>query len=93
MGQIKDTGSPVGGEALMHTADAVFIIEEMGLGSKEIAEKWGGSYRDKIDVLRAVKCVTAPVFQHLIRIDRAEKSGEIVVHAAQPADFAVLAPK
>ena len=34
----------------MHTADAVFLIDSMSLGSKEIAEFWGGSYREKIDV-------------------------------------------
>ena len=32
IGQIRDTGMPVGGEALMHTADCVFLIEQMSLG-------------------------------------------------------------
>ena len=43
IGQIRDTGAPVGGEALQHTADAVYLIEEMSLGFKEIAEFWGAS--------------------------------------------------
>jgi KaiC/GvpD/RAD55 family RecA-like ATPase len=88
VGQIRDTGAPVGGEALMHTADVVFLIEELTLSSKEMAEHWGGSYRDRIDVIRAVKSVTTPVFPHPIRIDRGV-SGELVAHASQPANMAV----
>src|SRR3569833_1131727 len=38
LGQILDTGAPVGGEALQHTADAVIMLEEVSMGSKEIAE-------------------------------------------------------
>lgn len=89
IGQIKDTGLPVGGEALMHTADAVFLIEEMGLGSKEIAEQWGGKYRDKIDVLRVVKSVTTPTFPHLVRVSQEEGTGALIVHPAQPDEFAL----
>jgi KaiC/GvpD/RAD55 family RecA-like ATPase len=89
VGQIRDTGAPVGGEALMHTADVVFLIEEFTLSSKEIAEHWGGSYRDRIDVIRAIKSVTTPVFPHPLRIDRGA-SGELVPHASQPANMAVL---
>jgi hypothetical protein len=90
IGQIRDTGQPVGGEALQHTADAVFLIEEMSLGSKDIAAKWGGNYRDKIDIIRAVKSVTTPTFPHPIRLARAEVTGELVVHEAQPEEYAVL---
>ena len=90
IGQIRDTGSPVGGEALQHTADVVFLIEEMSLGSKEIAELWGGKYRDKIDVLRSVKSVTTPTFPHPVRIGREEKTGAMIVHEAQPEMYAVL---
>jgi KaiC/GvpD/RAD55 family RecA-like ATPase len=93
IGQIRDTGLPVGGEALMHTADAVFLIEEMGLGSKEIAEQWGGKYRDKIDVLKVVKCVTTPTFPHLVRISQQEGTGALMAHAAQPAEFALPSRK
>lgn len=84
IGQIKDTGLPVGGEALMHTADAVFLIEEMGLTSKDMAATWGGSYREKIDIIRAVKSVTTPTFPHPVRITQAEGTGHIVMHEAQP---------
>ena len=49
IGQIRDTGMPVGGEALQHTADVVFLIEELSMGSKEMAEQWGSAYRAKID--------------------------------------------
>lgn len=90
IGQIRDTGAPVGGEALQHTADAVFLIEEMSLGSKEIAELWGGKYRDKIDVVRAVKSVTTPIFPHPIRIERETSDGIMVVHEAQPAEYQPL---
>ncbi len=93
IGQIRDTGMPVGGEALQHTADVVFLIEEMSLGSKEIAELWGGSYRDKIDVIRSVKSVTTPTFPHPIRLDRDAASGVLIVHESQPASYAVLAAK
>ena len=90
IGQIRDTGSPVGGEALQHTADAVFLLEEMSLGSKEIAEMWGGAYRDKIDVIRAVKSVTTPTFPHPIRVDRAPSSGVLSPHPSQPASMKPL---
>jgi KaiC/GvpD/RAD55 family RecA-like ATPase len=93
IGQIKDTGEPVGGEALQHTADAVFLLEEMSLASKEIAEFWGGKYRDKISVLTIVKSVTTPTFQHPVRVDRAAGTGELVAHAAQPAEYALKPAK
>jgi KaiC/GvpD/RAD55 family RecA-like ATPase len=88
IGQIKDTGLPVGGEALMHTADAVFLIEQLSLTSKDMAAQWGGNYRDKIDVIRAVKSVTTPTFPHLVRIQQAEGSGALEMHEAQPEEFA-----
>lgn len=89
IGQIKDTGDPVGGEALMHTADVVFLLEEMSLGSKDIAEMWGGKYRDKIDVIRAEKSVTTPIFPHPVRVDRQPETGVLVVHESQPEMYAV----
>lgn len=93
IGQIRDTGQPVGGEALMHTADAVFLIEEMSLGSKEIAEFWGGKYRDKIDVISAIKSVTTPTLPYPIRIEREPGTGIMVPHPAQPVDYPVLQEK
>jgi KaiC/GvpD/RAD55 family RecA-like ATPase len=90
IGQIRDTGMPVGGEALMHTADAVFLIEEMGLGSKEQAELWGGKYRDKIDIITAVKSVTTPIFPYPIRLAKDPKTGTLRPHDAQPAEYKVL---
>jgi KaiC/GvpD/RAD55 family RecA-like ATPase len=93
IGQIRDTGLPVGGEALQHTADAVFLIEELSLGSKEIAEMWGGKYRDKIDIITAVKSVTTPIFPHPIRVVGEPETGVLVVHASQPADYAPLEPQ
>lgn len=87
IGQVRDTGKPVGGEALMHTADAVFLIEEMSLGSKDMAARWGGKYREKIDVLSAVKCVTTPTFPHPLRIVQTAETGEIGVHPGQPEDI------
>ena len=89
IGQIKDTGEPVGGEALQHTADVVFLLEEMGLSSKEVAEFWGGKYRDKISVLNIIKSVTTPTFQFPVRVSRAEGTGELVVSEQQPADYVV----
>jgi len=92
IGQIRDTGQPVGGEALQHTADVVFLIEEMSMGSKDMAEQWGSTYRAKIDIIRAVKSVTTPCFQHPVRVDRDPETGVLSVHEAQPEDYAVLAP-
>lgn len=89
IGQIKDTGAPVGGEALMHTADAVFLIEELGLTSKAMADQWGGEYRDRIPVIRAVKSVTTRTVPHPVRVDQDPASGLLVVHAAQPAEMPV----
>ena len=90
IGQIRDTGMPVGGEALMHTADVVYLVEEMSLGSKEIAEFWGGKYREKIEVVSAIKSVTTPILQYPIRTDRDPETGVMVAHASQPADYPVL---
>lgn len=92
IGQIRDTGMPVGGEALMHTADTVFLIEQMSLGSKEIAEFWGGKYRDTIDVLTAVKSVTTPVLPYPVRTDREPGTGILIPHASQPPSYPILAP-
>ncbi|MCB9555808.1 MAG: AAA family ATPase [Deltaproteobacteria bacterium] len=93
VGQIRDSGSPVGGEALQHTADVVFLLELMSLSSKEIAEMWGGKYRDQIEVIRAIKSVTTPIFAHPIRVTRSTASGELVAHDAQPEQYAVLTVK
>lgn len=38
VGLMRDMGVPVGGGVLVHPADAVFLLEEMSLGSKGIAE-------------------------------------------------------
>jgi hypothetical protein len=93
LGQIRDTGMPVGGEALQHTADAVFLLEELSMGSKEMAEQWGSTYRAKIDVITCVKSVTTPRFEYPIRVNKDPKTGVLQVHESQPADFAVLSVK
>jgi hypothetical protein len=74
----------------MHTADVVFLIEEMSLGSKEQAELWGGKYRDKIDVISAIKSVTTPIFPHPIRMHRDSATGSMRAHEAQPAEYKPL---
>lgn len=89
IGQIRDTGSPVGGEALQHTADAVFLIEELSLTSKEMAEQWGGKYRDKIEVIRAVKSVTTPIFPHPLRVAQDPGTGVLQPHETQPPEYAL----
>ncbi len=88
IGQIKDTGEPVGGEALMHTADAVILIEEMSLGSKEQAAFWGGKYRERITIVRARKSVSCPVLAYPVRVDL-DGDGRLAVHEGQPAEFAL----
>jgi KaiC/GvpD/RAD55 family RecA-like ATPase len=93
LGQIRDTGAPVGGEALQHTADAVFLLEDFGLASKEIAEFWGGKYRDRIDLITCTKSVTTPRFEHPVRVARDPKTGVLVVHENQPAEYKTLAPR
>ena len=93
IGQIKDTGLPVGGEALMHTADAVFLIEEMSLSSKDMAAQWGGAYREKIQVIRAVKSVTTPTFPHQVRVQQTQTTGALEIHPDQPAEFAPPEPR
>jgi KaiC/GvpD/RAD55 family RecA-like ATPase len=90
IGQIRDTGQPVGGEQLMHTADVVFLLEEMSLGSKDMAAKWGGQYRDKIDIIRAIKSVTTPTFNYPVRVDREPGTGELKAHDAQPDEYKLL---
>ncbi len=92
-GQIRDTGMPAGGEALQHTADAVFFIEELSMGSKEMGEQWGAKYRDRIDIITCVKSVTTPRFEYPIRLGRAPGTGVLVVHDAQPAAYKPLPVK
>ena len=87
IGQIKDTGMPVGGEALIHTADAVFLLEEISLTSKDMAEFWGGKYREKITVIRAIKSVTTPIFPYPIRVDQDSETGTLKMHPGQPAQY------
>lgn len=89
IGQIRDTGMPVGGEALSHTADAVFLLEEMSMGSKEMGALWGANYRDVITVLRAVKSVTTPVFPHPVRVTQREDTGTLLVHPQHPEAYAL----
>jgi KaiC/GvpD/RAD55 family RecA-like ATPase len=92
IGQIRDTGEAVGGEALAHTADVFILLEKMSLGSKEIAAVWGGQYRDQIDVIHARKSVTTPKFEHPVRVSR-DANGVLIVHPAQPAQYALLTTK
>jgi KaiC/GvpD/RAD55 family RecA-like ATPase len=89
VGQIRDNELPVGGQALMHTADAVFLLESMSLGSKEIAEFWGGSYRERIDVINAIKSVTTPTLPYPVRVEREAGTGVLVVHPSQPKDYPI----
>jgi KaiC/GvpD/RAD55 family RecA-like ATPase len=93
VGQIRDNDLPVGGQALMHTADAVFLIDSMSLGSKEIAEFWGGSYREKIDVISAIKSVTTPVLPYPVRVEREAGTGVLVVHPSQPKEYPIVPPE
>lgn len=86
VGQIREsTGLPVGGASLMHTCDVVYFIEEISLGSKEMAEFWGGNYRDKIDLLVCAKSVTTPVFALPVRIEKNPERGTIVLSGMNPA--------
>ena len=90
VGQIRDSGSPVGGEALQHTADAVFLVEEISLSTKDMANMWGGKYRERIDIIRAIKSVTTPVFPHPVRVALDEFTGILTVHGLHPDKYAVL---
>lgn len=76
-------------ESLNHVADAVFVIEPMLLKTKETASLWGGRVDGRIDVIRTVRCLTAPEFPHPIRLQRDAVTGEFQIHAAQPGIYAV----
>lgn len=89
IGQIRDTGQPVGGEALVHTADAVFLLEEMSMASKEMGATWGAAYRDVITVLRAVKSVTTRIFPHPVRVHQGGPGGTLSVHPQHPEQYAL----
>lgn len=86
VGQIREsTGLPVGGAGLMHTCDVVYFVEEISLGSKEMAEHWGGNYRDKIDLLVCAKSVTTPVFALPVRVEKNPERGTISLSEMNPA--------
>ena len=72
IGQVRDTGAPAGGEALMHTADVVYLLEWLNLASKEMAGLWGGSYRERVLTLRVVKSVCTPILRHAVRVCQTE---------------------
>ena len=55
-----------------------------------VGKKWGGKYRDKIDIIRSIKSVTTPTFPHPIRIGRDDATGAMSVHESQPEEYAVL---
>ena len=71
-------------------AGAVVLLKA---GTKEIAEFWGGKYRDKISVLHVVKSVTTPTLQYPVRVDRKPDTGELCVHDLQPKDYPILPAK
>jgi hypothetical protein len=86
VGQIREsTGLPVGGSSLMHTCDVVYFIDEISLGSKEMAEFWGGNYRDKIDILTCAKSVTTPVFGLPVRVEKNPERGTLSLSDMNPA--------
>ena len=58
--------------------------------SMMIAAFWGGKYRQKLDVARAIKCVTAPTFLHPVRIARSPATGELVPHPEQPEEYDLI---
>jgi len=93
IGQIRDTGMPVGGEALIHTADTVFLLEEVSLTSKEMAEFWNGKYRDKITTIRAIKSVTTPILPYSLRVIHDENTGILTLHPHQPEVYQILPTK
>jgi hypothetical protein len=66
------------------------MLEEISMGSKEIADMWGAKYRDKIDVMTCVKSVTTPRFEYPIRVMRDPGTGVLVVHEGQPADYKLM---
>ncbi len=68
------------------------MIEEMGLASKELADFWGGKYRDRIDIITCVKSVTTPRFENPIRVAKQAGTGVLVVHENQPAEYKPLEP-
>lgn len=92
IGQIRDSGEAVGGEALAHTADVFFHLEKFSLGSKEVAATWGGQYRDQLDVITCKKSVTTPRFPYMVRVNR-DANGVLIPHSAQPADYALFPAK
>ncbi len=54
---------------------------------------WGGKYRDKIDVISAVKSVTTPIFPYPIRLNRDGLTGALLPHASQPAEYKPQVPQ
>jgi len=84
VGQIRDTGSPAGGECLMHTADVVFLAEWMSLSTKDMALEWGGEYREKILTLRCVKSVSTPTLGYQLRLVQSADAGVLQLHPDHP---------
>ena len=54
---------------------------------------WGGKYREKIDVITAIKSVTTPIFNYPIRVSRDPGTGTMRPHDAQPAEYKPLPPR
>jgi len=86
IGQIRDTGAPAGGEALMHTADVVYLMEYLNLSSKDMAALWGGTYRERILTIRTVKSISTPIVAHPVRVTQTATEGKLVLHPDHPLD-------
>ena len=61
--------------------------------SPDTAQPLVDAHGDKIDVIRAVKSVTTPIFQHPIRLGRCPDTGAMIVHEDQPEIYSVLPAK
>jgi len=86
IGQTTNTQDPVGGRPTMHTADVVFHLEYMDLGSKDKAKAWGvenGGRGDKITVMKVLKSNTTKVIGYPVRVQLG-KYGTLSWHKDDP---------
>ncbi|MFX0061357.1 MAG: RAD55 family ATPase [Candidatus Hermodarchaeota archaeon] len=87
IGQIRDTGSPAGGEALLHVSEVSIHAYELSMTSKEMAQFWGSTYRERIMVMRATS-KTCGTLSYPVRVTH-DENGLIRLHEDQPSDYPV----
>ena len=71
--QVKDTGEPNGGAALIHASDMHISIDVRKATTKALAEEWGVEPKSEITTISASKSVVCPIHSGWKRVTMDDK--------------------